>query len=250
MFDKNKIADDFSFAANNYGKRAKLQVKIGEDLIAKTTPYISPNALLVDIGAGSGELTARWPVARRVAVDFAVGMCEEALRKNIAAVNASAAQLPIRGAVVDVLSSNLMLQWLPQSEQFFTESFRVLKPSGIFALTHFAEGTLAELEKAFADAGQGARVSKFHAPEVMTQQVKNAGFEIISEGSETLQEKYYGVMDLCNFIRDIGAGNKRDDRPRGLLTPRALRRVTAAYPRAGLHITASWAVHTLIARKR
>lgn len=249
MFDKNKIADDFSFAANNYGARAKLQAKIGESLIKKTTPHIVPDALLLDVGAGSGELTKHWPVARSIPLDFAVGMCEEAAKKNMVAINARAEQLPIQNEVVDVLASNLMLQWIPESERFFAESFRVLKPCGIFALTHFAEGTLAELDRAFTEAGQGARVSKFHAPNIITKQVRDAGFDIILESNETLQEKYYGVMDLCAFIRDIGASNKRSDRPRGLLSPRALRKVTAAYPREGLHITASWVVQTIVARK-
>lgn len=249
MFDKNKVADDFSMAANNYGKRAKLQANIGEKLIAKASPHIAQDALLVDVGAGSGELTKRWPVARKIALDMAVGMCEEALAKQLPAINASAQQLPLRSMCADVVASNLMLQWVVQPKTFFVESFRVLKPGGILAISHFAEGTLAELERAFAQAGQGARVGKFHAPEVMSQQVKEAGFEMVSDTCETMVEQYYGVMQLCGFIRDIGASNKRADRPRGLFTPRALKRVTAAYPREGLHITASWVVQMMVARK-
>ena len=249
MFDTNRIADDFSFAANSYGKRAKLQAKIGEALIAKTAPHLAPDALLLDVGAGSGELTRRWPVARSIALDLSIGMCEEALRKGVPSINASAGQLPVRNKSADVLASNLMLQWTKQPEAFFAEGYRVLKSGGIFAVTHFAEGTLCELERAFSAVGQENRVSRFHAPTAILQQVKAASFEVVSESCETVRETYYGVMDLCAFIRDIGASNKRADRPRGLLTPRILRAVTGAYPREHLGIAASWVVQTIVARK-
>lgn len=249
MFDNTRIADDFSFAANRYAKRARLQAKIGETLIARTMPHMPSDALLLDVGAGSGELTKRWPVGRAVALDLAVGMCEEVTGQHIPAINANAEQLPIRHHALDALSSNLMLQWISDPKQFLSESCRVLKTGGIFAITHFAEGTLIELEHAFSAAGQGARVSPFHAADRMLQRVKDAGFEIICEATETRQEKYHGVMDLCGFIRDIGATNKRIDRPRGLLTPRALRSVTASYPREGLGIMASWVVQYVVARK-
>lgn len=249
MFDTKRIAGDFSEAAGGYDARAELQARIGAELIEKAAPHLAANGVLLDVGAGSGEVTRHWPVGQRIALDMAFGMCRQARGKKLLAVNASAAQLPLQTASMDAVTSNLMLQWLEAPQGFFADALRVLKPGGILAVASFVEGTLLELTQAFANAGQARRVSDFMAPALLVEMVRSAGFEVVSQEQKTIREPYHGVMDLFHFLRAIGAGNKRADRPRGLATPALMRRVADHYPHEKKGITASWAVQFIVARK-
>lgn len=248
MFDTRHIASDFSEAAKRYALHATLQARVGQKLIEYTAPYLAADALLLDVGAGSGEVTRSWP-ARAVALDLAQGMCAEALAKMIPAMRASAENLPVRAGAVDVVASNLMLQWLGAPGNFFEEAMRVLKPGGILAVSSFTEGTLNELARAFADAGEHHRTSDFSPPAALQRSIKQAGFDILYAQPEIFTEHYSDMLDLCLYLRAIGANNKRLNRPRGMLTMRKLRQVASGYPQTEQGFPASWVVQYMIARK-
>jgi len=249
MFDRRAVQEDFSKSAKHYAAHATLQATVGGKLIALASPFIPLDALLLDVGAGTGDVTVKWP-ARAVALDGAFGMCVEAQGKSLPVMQASAEQLSIRNAAVEVVASNLMLQWLATPDEFFAEAARVLKPCGLLAFATFTEGTLAELERAFAQAGEANRISDFIAPMKLLRSVHAAGFEVLAQHSETVVEHYADVLDLCAYLRDIGANNKRQNRPRGMLTMRKLRAVAHAYPQDEHGIAASWNIQIVIAGKK
>ncbi|MDX2073753.1 MAG: methyltransferase domain-containing protein [Alphaproteobacteria bacterium] len=249
MFERARISGDFSRAAPVYAAYAALQAKIGAALIRHASPFLPAGGLLLDVGAGTGDVTQQWPM-RAIALDAAFGMCREAMKKRLPVVHATAEQLPVRDTAVDAVASNLMLQWITQPERFFAESFRVIKPEGVLAISTFTEGTLDELSNAFAAAGEMHRTSDFTAPQTLTRSIRNNGFEIVSEQHETRVEFYDDVLDLCLSLRDIGAHNKRIDRPRGLLTLRKLREVAGYYGKTAQGIPARWEVHMVVARKK
>jgi malonyl-CoA O-methyltransferase len=249
MFDSGLVARDFSRAASHYAQHAQLQSAIADMLIEQAAPYLKPQNLLLDIGAGSGEITQRWP-CQTLALDAAFGMCQQASKKRIRSVNARAESLPIAAASIDAIASNVMLQWVDDKQQFFAEAARVLKPQGIVIVSGFVEGTLAELKQAFKDCGETTRASDFTTPMFHVKSLQDAGFYIISESCEIMRTQYDSVINLCGYLRAIGATNKRADRPRGLLTPRILKRVAAMYPTQNNIVQASWVVHMMVARKR
>jgi malonyl-CoA O-methyltransferase len=248
MFDPRAVEADFSDASGRYGERASLQARIGAMLITSALPYVNDDMLLLDVGAGPGDVTLAWP-GRKIALDAAFGMCAEARKKGLPSLHARAETLPLRNEAVDMVVSNLMLQWLPATERFFGEAERILKPGGLLAVANFAQGTLAELSKAFAAAGEKHRVSDFVASAELVKKIEAAGFEVIVEQHETITEHYADLPDLCAYLRAIGANNKRLNRPRGMLTMRKLREVAMVYPREAAGIPASWEVQTVIARK-
>ncbi len=249
MFDARATQRDFSKASGHYAAHAQLQARIGNALIAQATPFLAANPLLLDVGAGSGNVTRCWP-GRKLALDAAFGMCREAAGNQLTAVQAQATMLPLAHGAVDVVASNLMLQWLPMPELFFSEAARVLKPGGILAVSTFIEGTLMELVQAFSAAGEQHRVSEFLSPATIMYALAAAGFEAVAEQHEAITEHYEDVLDLCAYLHDIGASNKRLDRPRGMLTMRKLREMAGHYPRTERGIAASWKVHMVVARKK
>jgi malonyl-CoA O-methyltransferase len=81
---------------------------------------VSSPALVLDLGAGTGHaslaLKRRYRSSQVVALDLAEGMLREAgrrqtLLRRFQRVCAHAAALPLRDGSVDLVVSNLMLQW-------------------------------------------------------------------------------------------------------------------------------------------
>lgn len=249
MFDKRKIAQDFSRAAAHYGEHADMQKRIGESLITRTIPHMNLNASLLDVGAGSGEVTLLWPCADKVALDMAIGMCRKNFAHPMQTVCAAAELLPFSSERFDIVASNLMLQWVERPELFLEEGCRVIKPGGLLAVASFASGSLAGLERAFGTVSPHAHISPFLAAGRLQELAKNAGFSIIEAKTEQWIEAYVSVEALLHSLRAIGAGNKLTARSKGLMTPRLWKRMLSAYPKREDGIEAEWIVDFVIARK-
>ncbi|HWF55720.1 MAG TPA: methyltransferase domain-containing protein [Solirubrobacteraceae bacterium] len=94
-------------------------------------------AAVLDVGCGSGELTAtlaeRWPDARVSGVDSSPEMIERAPRD--ARVSFSVGEATTVSAVgVDVLVTNAMLQWVPGHDGLLQRWAEELNPDGWLAL--------------------------------------------------------------------------------------------------------------------
>ncbi len=249
MFDRQKIAADFSRSAAQYAQHASLQKRVGMALIEASTPYVRNYSRLLDVGAGSGELTVLWSCVDKTALDMAEGMCEQARLHGLKAICAPAETLPLADASTDVVTSNVMLQWLENPSLFFGQAQRVLAAQGYLCITHFSQGTLAELGAAFKTVTGDSSISPFLSHEEMQNKVSDAGFEIVFSQEQVYVESYDNLDALFAYLRAIGANNKLHSRKRGLLTPRKLAAIRMAYPASAQGITATWQVGFLIARK-
>ncbi|MFL6163621.1 MAG: methyltransferase domain-containing protein [Jatrophihabitantaceae bacterium] len=106
------------------------------DLLSQVTA--SSPASVVDLGCGSGELTAslaaRWPAAEVLGIDSAEEMIERATRQSgprLSFRRADAAEFSAIG--VDVLVSNALLQWVPGHAELLSRWAGELNPGGWLA---------------------------------------------------------------------------------------------------------------------
>jgi trans-aconitate 2-methyltransferase len=97
----------------------------------------SPSSV-VDLGCGSGELTAtlatRWPDARVLGIDSSPEMIERAASQRAPQVDfqlVEAAEFSAAG--VDVLISNALLQWVPDHTEVLSRWAAELNPDGWLA---------------------------------------------------------------------------------------------------------------------
>jgi malonyl-CoA O-methyltransferase len=234
-FDPRHVRRAFSRSARGYDAAAALQHAVEAGLL-ESLDYLDdpklarqPPAVVVDLGAGPGRASAamrkRWPKARVVAVDLAMPMLREAGKRSgwfrpFDRVCADARALPFAEASVDVLFSNLCLQWIEDLPATFAGFRRVLKPDGLLLVTTFGPETLIELRDAFAQADATPHVSRFASIAQFGDALVHAGFRDPVLDRDLHETHYPDMSALMRELRAIGATNAMRSR-RHTLTGRA-----------------------------
>lgn len=273
LFDARQVRRAFSRSAASYDAAARLQ-HAAEARLLESLDYLDDPALkreapqrVLDLGCGTGRasiaMQKRWPKAELVSLDLAWPMLRQAreaakrsagwlsnpFARRPAQVCADARALPLAEASVDVLFSNLCLQWVEDLEALFAGFRRVLKPHGLLLVSTFGPETLWELREAFAHADEAPHVSPFADIAGFGDALVRAGFHqpVLDREEETTH--YQDLPALMREQRAIGATNALASR-RHTLTGRARFAAAAdAYEaHRGAHgLPATWEIITAMA---
>ena len=238
QLDKAGVRAAFDRASATYEAAAVLQSRVADELLGRLEPFDFRPRVVIDLGAGTGRAAAalkrRYRRSLVIALDLAPGMLRQAARhqslfRRIERVCADAAHLPIESASVDIVFSNLMLQWCDPLDEVFAEVRRVLKPQGFFTFTTFGPDTLKELRAAWAEADTHNHVNRFLDMHDVGDALVRAGLlEPVLDVDRT-QLTYIDGMALMRDLKCIGARNATAGRPRALVGRVRLQRVLAAY---------------------
>jgi len=256
--DRRTLGRAFGSASSRYDEAALLQRTVRHELLERLDHFSTKPKVVIDLGAGTAsatrELKKRYPTATVVAADLSLGMLQHAhkasawldrwwssKRIDLAAVDAH--RLPFRSGSVDLIFSNLMLQWCDLDE-VFAEVRRVLSPQGWFVFSTFGVGTLQELRSAWASVDSNKRVHEFFDMHDIGSALTRAGLREPVLDVDRHAMTYSDPISLMRSIKEIGAGNAAKERPRGLTSPRILQAVSEAYPRHGEHgdVVATWEI--------
>lgn len=265
LFDHRQVRRSFSRAAHGYDQAAALQREVGARL-SETLDYLEERVpdVVADVGCGPGHLSAamqkRWPRAQVVALDLALPMLRQA-RENFGgggwrqrllggarrpeAVCADARALPLRDASVDVLFSNLCLQWVEDLPAVFAGFRRVLKPGGLLLVSTFGPDTLFELRGAFAEADAAPHVSPFASIAQFGDALIAAGFKNPVLDRDEFVLGHPDLGHLMRELRTLGATNASVERRRSLTGRARFARAAQAYePLRGAdgRLPATWEV--------
>ena len=236
--DLARVRRSFGHSARDYDATAVLQARVRAELLERLDLVrLEPKAIL-DLGAGtghaSGALKRRYRSSLVIAVDLAEGMLREARRqqpllRRFNRVCGQAAALPLRDGSVDLVFSNLMLQWCNDPDAVFMECRRVLAPGGLLTFTTFGPDTLVELRRAWAAADARTHVNRFIDMHDLGDALIRAGFAEPVMDVERYTLTYAEVRDLMRDLKAIGAHNANAGRPQGLTGKRALAQMVEAY---------------------
>lgn len=240
--DRRAMRQAFSRAGAVYDQVAVLQAEVGGRLLERLDLIkLDVNAAL-DLGCGTAQasqaLQARYPQARVIALDAALGMLRHApqrglltrwLRKSPMRVCADAYRLPLRDASVDVVFSNLMLQWCDPPDAVFAEVRRVLKPQGAFIFSSFGPDTLRELRSAWASVDDYSHVNRFIDMHDLGDAMLRAGLAEPVLDVERFTLTYSDATVLMRELKAIGAHNVNAGRRHALTGRAALQKLRAAY---------------------
>lgn len=228
----------FDRASPTYEAAAVLQAKVGDELLGRLEPFDFNPALILDLGAGTGRLSGRlrrrYRRCRVIALDLAPGMLCEAARhegwlRRFDRVCADAARLPLMPESVDVVFSNLMLQWCDPPDGALREVRRVLKPKGFFAFSTFGPDTLKELRAAWGGADAYTHVNRFLDMHDVGDALVRAGFTEPVLDVERLTVTYEDVRSLMRDLKSIGARNVTAGRRHALTGKDCLQRMAGRY---------------------
>lgn len=234
--DLRQIRRAFGRAAKTYAHHAALQREV-EDRLLERLDYVERLPLrVVDVGCGVGRasslLRKRWKSAQTIALDLALPMLRRVhtgWRQPLARVCADARALPLPDASVDVLFSNLCLQWIDDVPALFDEFRRVLRPGGYLAISTFGPDTLHELRTAWEAADRAPHVSGFVDIARVGDALMAAGFRDPVLDAEHFTLTYADAASLMRELKAIGATNADARRVRGLTGKNHLRRALDAY---------------------
>ena len=239
--DKRWVGRSFSRAATAYDSVAALQREVGEALLGRLpgVPF-SPQAIL-DLGAGTGyctvRLAQRFPVTDLFALDIAEGMLQACRQRpgvqdKALCICGDGEALPVRSRSVDLVCSNLALQWCPDVERVVAECARVLRPGGCLAFSTFGEATLGELRTAWARVDDRSHVNDFAPAAALADALRKAKFGEVAVHSIRKTVAYPSVEALLRELKSLGAHNITTNRPRQLTGKRAFGKMLEAYAAA------------------
>jgi len=258
--EKRLVGRSFSDAAAGYDAVAALQRRVGDSLLAEMPVGSARFRRIVDVGAGTGyctaRLRARFPDVELIAVDLAEGMLRRlathSRRSGLCRpVCADAESLPLATGCVDLVFSNLAVQWCPDLPKALAEFHRVLRPGGALVFSSLGERTLSELRSAWASVDSYSHVNAFLGPDEIERTLASSGFAERRVHSEVDRLEYAGVPTLMHELKRLGAHNVTRDRPRHLMGKRAFAAMISAYvkPWGDERVGASFHVVRVVARR-
>lgn len=231
MNKQNRIINRIAL---NYLKHAHIQrisaQKIYEHLQKYTKNTINNrnnlNSIILDLGSGPGTLShiTNMPdhqlmlpqSTTMVLCDFNINMLKTIQNDNTnkaqnsnylnIAINADAHSLPFCDSSVDIIISNLMIQWSPDKGSILSEIKRILKPNGQFICTTLISNSLWQLQHNWSKAlgNNTARTLQFEDLNHYTQLCKQNNLQILH--SEAWEHMLYfdSTMDLMRHFKNTG----------------------------------------------
>jgi malonyl-CoA O-methyltransferase len=240
------VRKHFDQAAAHYDTHAVVQREIADRLLDHLEGLNLQPQTIVDVGCGTGYCTRalqrRYPRAKVTGIDLSVAMIQEAgrrrgwpgsrfynwLQRKPEYLTGDAQALPLADSSVDLLISNLVLQWC-DPELSFREFARVLKPGGLLLFSSFGPDTLIELRRAWAAVDQHQHVHTFIDMHDLGDAMVRSGLASPVLDVDRLVLTYNTVNDVIRDLKGIGAQNLAPERPRGLMGKQLFRAFCSAY---------------------
>ena len=235
--DSARVRRSFDRAAKTYDGAAVLHAEVRAGLLERLQLVTLVPRVVLDAGAGTGHgsraLKRRYPKATVVALDSSlemlkVGGKQQSWLRPFGRVCADAQALPLADGSVDLILSNLMLQWC-DPDAVFAEFRRVLRPQGLLSFSAFGPDTLRELRTAWGQVDTHSHVHQFIDMHDLGDALVRNGFAAPVLDVERFTLQYLDVRKVAADLKATGAHNSTAARARGLTSPRKFAAMQAAY---------------------
>jgi malonyl-CoA O-methyltransferase len=236
--DQRRMRAHFDRAASDYDRVAVLQREVGQRVFERLDVIRLQPKRILDVGCGTGLLSAqlskRFRDAEVVSLDISTSMLHQARRRKgwfrpQRFVCGDAERLPIATASVDMVFSNLTLQWCNDLEGALRECARVLRPGGVLLYSTLGPDTLRELRESWRAADAYNHVNAFYDMHDIGDAMMRAALAEPVMDVERLTLTYPTVTQLMADLKHLGARNATAGRARGLTGKRRLNAMIQAY---------------------
>ena len=241
--DKSRFQNAFDKAASRYDDIAVLQRHVGEELLSRLELVKLQPKTILDIGSGTGhfaiKLAERFKDAQILSIDIAPSMLKQGreklswLQRRFGSqhrfICADAENIPLADQSVDLVFSNLTLQWCHPPDQAFAEIRRVLTPGGLAHFSTLGPDTLKELRTSWRAVDSHEHVHNFIDMHDVGDSLMRAQLADPVMDVETVTLTYTDAIDLMRDLKNLGAHNASTQRQKGLTTVRQLQCVKQHY---------------------
>jgi len=244
QIDKRQMRRAFSRAAANYDATAVIQHEVCVRMLERLDYIKLQPSRIIDAGSGTGwgarQLAQRYPAAQVVALDIAIGMLQVARGrsggwqklfgggKQLQAC-ADIETLPLAANSVEMIWSNLALQWCNDLPATIAELHRVIKTDGLLMFSTFGPDTLKELRTAFHGVDDYNHVNRFADMHDIGDMLVAAGFADPVMEMEKITLTYNDVRAVMQDLRSIGAHNATAGRAPGMMGKEKWARIVKNY---------------------
>ena len=242
--DKRQMRRAFSRAAPNYDATAVLQREVCARMLERLEYIKLQPARILDAGSGTGwgtrQLMAKYPAAQMIALDIAIGMLHNAREhtgwwqklfgsQKSAMLCADVEALPIAANSLDMVWSNLAVQWCNDLPATIGDLHRVLKVEGLLMFSTFGPDTLKELRQAFHGVDGHNHLNRFADMHDIGDMLSHGGFAEPVMDMEYLTLTYDDVRSVLQDLKAIGAHNATAGRGQGLMGKNAWKLLVENY---------------------
>jgi malonyl-CoA O-methyltransferase len=246
LIDKLRMRRAFTRAAADYDAAAVLQREVCARMLERLEYIKLQPKRILDAGSGTGwgsrQLAEKYPAAQIVALDIALGMLQAARsrsgwwRKLFSGAQpvlecGDIEALPLADSSVEMVWSNLVVQWCNDLPAAFVGLHRVLKADGLLMFSTFGPDTLKELRLAFGGVDSHNHLNRFADMHDIGDMLIHAGFAEPVMDMEYLTLTYDDVRGLLYDLKRIGAHNATAGRSQGLMGKAAWARLVENYER-------------------
>lgn len=166
----HNVTRQFDRAAANFDAADFVHRRAFDGIIERLAPVSLQPARILDLGCGTGtgsrQLAKVYRKARVISLDASANMLARARAgrrafSGVRELRAEACRLPLQTGKVDLVVANLLLPWIDDLPQCFSEVARVLANGGVFAFATLGAGSLATLKEAWRGIDSFAHVREF-----------------------------------------------------------------------------------------
>lgn len=236
--DKKAIKKSFNRSALNYNDAAVLQYEILQRLSARLDYINLAPATILDIGCGTGKgikrLNKYYSKAKIIGFDLAFNMLKQSKKEfglfnKARLINADMENLPIKNECIDLIFSNLAIQWVNNLEHTLQEFKRIGRSNGLLMFTTFGPNTLWELGASWQQIDATPHVHRFIDMHDIGDLLVRSGFAEPVMDSETITMHYPTFKGVLLDLKNIGANNADKQRSKGLMTPSKFKQLEKQY---------------------
>ena len=239
FLEKQLVSRAFGTAATNYHRVDQLQQTVAGRLLERLEYTKLRPALALDLGSGPGTSSAR--LARHfkktvvIETDISCSMLLQSSKRSPRFFSrrrrfcTDAENMGLKSSSMDLVFSNLMLQWCDNLDLVFKEVHRVLKPNGLFIFSSFGPDTLMELRKSWQQVDQYVHVNAFADMHDVGDALIRAGLENPVMETENITLNYDDVQNLMRELKRLGAHNVNGGRRKTLTGKRRLQSMLSHY---------------------
>jgi malonyl-CoA O-methyltransferase len=205
----------FDQVAGRYDQHAALEREVGSRLFERLSFRRREPARIVDLGSGTGHgtkaLKRQFRKAEVIAVDASLEMCRRVRRQSgflhpVRPVCADLSALPVANRSVDLLFSNLAIQWCENIRATLAGFRRVLSPGGLLLFSSLGPDSMKEMKVAAGTAGNPLLARQFTDMHNLGDALVEAGFSEPVMDSEFITTEYPDLQALVTEMALTGAG--------------------------------------------